>query len=131
MQSNQTLDAATKQRIVRAEGAQQNGFENVGLFASAVVAANSKSDFFAGDSRSLQERNTRADPILQSVAKVDNWTLNVLSGSYLVSRAVYNIIYINNESEGLAGARTATFLGGVGVIFTLFVKAGNALRDHL
>lgn len=65
------------------------------------------------------------------VAKVDNWTLNILSGGYLVSRAVYNLIYINNESEGLASARTATFLGGVGVIFTLFIKSGNALRGHL
>lgn len=41
LKDTQTLDAATKQRIIRAEGAQQNGFENVGLFAAAVVAANS------------------------------------------------------------------------------------------
>jgi uncharacterized MAPEG superfamily protein len=35
---DQTLDKATKDRIVHAEGAQQNGFENVGLFAAAIVA---------------------------------------------------------------------------------------------
>ena len=29
-----------RQRIIRAEGASQNGFENLGLFASGVVAAN-------------------------------------------------------------------------------------------
>lgn len=40
LKDDQTLDAATKQRIIRAEGAQQNGFENLGLFAAAVVAAN-------------------------------------------------------------------------------------------
>lgn len=40
LKDNQTLDATTKRRIARAEGAQQNGFENVGLFAAAVVAGN-------------------------------------------------------------------------------------------
>lgn len=64
-------------------------------------------------------------------AKVDNWTLNALSGGYLVSRVVYNFIYINNEEESLATARTGVFLTGIGMVFTLFVKAGNALRDHL
>ena len=38
--SDQTLDKATKARVIRAEGAQQNGFENLGLFAAAVVAGN-------------------------------------------------------------------------------------------
>ncbi|KAJ4415141.1 hypothetical protein N0V82_007511 [Gnomoniopsis sp. IMI 355080] len=105
LKDTQSLDAATKQRIIRAEGAQQNGFENVGLFAAAVVAAN--------------------------IAKVDNWTLNALSGGYLVSRVLYNLVYINNESESMANARSATFLSGIGMIFTLFIKSGNALRNHL
>jgi uncharacterized MAPEG superfamily protein len=64
---------ATKDTIIRAEGAQQNGFENVGLFASAVVAGN--------------------------IAGLDNRTLNILSSGYLASRAVYNYIYINNKTE--------------------------------
>lgn len=40
LDSNQSLDSETKQTIIRAEAAQQNGFENVGLFAAAVVAGN-------------------------------------------------------------------------------------------
>ncbi|MCJ1285383.1 hypothetical protein MMC26_004723 [Xylographa opegraphella] len=100
---DQTLDAATKNRVIRAEGAQQNGFENIGLFAAAVVAGN--------------------------VAGVDNWWLNALSGGYLVSRVVYNVIYINNESVALANTRTGVFLSGVGMCMTLFVMAGNRLRN--
>jgi len=105
LKDNQTLDAATKEKIIRAEGAQQNGFENVGLFAAAVVAGN--------------------------IAGLDNSTLNYLSGGYLVSRAIYNLIYITNDTPSAANARTATFLTGIGLIFTLFIKSGNALRLKL
>lgn len=84
LDKNQGLDDATKQTIVRAEAAQQNGFENIGLFAAAVVAAN--------------------------VANVDSWWINALSGGYLVSRTAYNVCYI----QGVGNARTAAFLSGVG-----------------
>jgi len=69
------------------------------LFAAAVVAGN--------------------------VAKVDSWWLNTLSFGYLGSRAVYNLLYIN----GAGGARTAVFLSGIGMIFTLFIQAGNKVRN--
>jgi hypothetical protein len=68
-----TLETATKERITRAEGAQQNGFENIGLFAAAVVAGN--------------------------IAKLDNRTLNMLSGTYVASRLLYNYIYLTNDTE--------------------------------
>lgn len=61
--------------ITRAESAQQNGFENVGLFAAAVVAGN--------------------------IAKLDNSTLNILSGGYILSRIAYNYIYITNTSDAM------------------------------
>ena len=99
LSSNQSLDTTTKETIIRAEAAQQNGFENLGLFAAAVVAAN--------------------------VAKVDSWWVNVLSLGYLGSRAAYNVLYV----RGAGGARTVVFLGGVGVIFTLFIQAGNKVRN--
>ena len=99
LSSNQSLDTATKETIIRAEAAQQNGFENLGLFAAAVVAAN--------------------------VAKVDAWWVNVLSLGYLGSRAAYNVLYV----RGAGGARTVVFLGGVGVVFTLFIQAGNKVRN--
>jgi uncharacterized MAPEG superfamily protein len=98
LSTNQSLDTTTKETIIRAEAAQQNGFENLGLFAAAVVAAN--------------------------VAKVDSWWVNVLSLGYLGSRAAYNVLYV----RGAGGARTVVFLGGVGVIFMLFIQAGNKIR---
>ncbi|EMF10590.1 uncharacterized protein SEPMUDRAFT_49896 [Sphaerulina musiva SO2202] len=103
--ADQSIDKATKERIVRAEGAQQNGFENIGLFAAAVVAGN--------------------------MARLDNWTLNALTGGYLASRVAYNLLYINNTTDALANARSVSFLTGVGLIWTLFIKSGNVLRGQL
>ena len=100
---NQSLDQATKDKIVRAEGAQQNGFENLGLFASAVVAGN--------------------------MANLGAGVLNGLSAAYLVSRVVYNTIYINNRSAGWAMGRSCVFVGGVGVCMVFFVLAGNKLVE--
>ncbi|MCJ1477289.1 hypothetical protein MMC13_005960 [Lambiella insularis] len=101
--SDQTIDQATKDRIIRAEGAQQNGFENLGLFAAAVVAGN--------------------------VAGLDNWWLNALSGGYLASRVAYNVVYVNNETRAGASSRTGLFFIGVGMCMALFVMAGNNLRN--
>ncbi|TVY46673.1 hypothetical protein LOCC1_G003763 [Lachnellula occidentalis] len=102
LEADQTIDKATKDLIIRCEGAQSNGFENLGFFASAVVAGN--------------------------VAGLDAGTLNTLSALYLVSRAVYNVIYVTNTSQGMANARSVVFVAGVGVCWTLFIKSANALR---
>lgn len=102
LEADQTIDKATKGRIIRAEGAQQNGFENVGLFAAAVVAGN--------------------------VAGLAPGTLNVLCGAYLFSRAVYNLVYINGDTAAMAATRTAIFTTGIGLICTIFVMAGNAVN---
>lgn len=99
---NQTIDSATKDRIIRAESAQQNGFENVGLFAAAVVAGN--------------------------MARLDNTWLNGLSVGYVISRVVYNLLYINNTTARLATTRTGVFISGIGMIWVLFILAGNELR---
>ncbi|KAJ8067689.1 hypothetical protein OCU04_003295 [Sclerotinia nivalis] len=103
LESDQSLDKAKKNRICRAHAAGANGLENLGFFASAVVAGN--------------------------VAGLSHSTLNTLSGGYLISRAVYTFIYINNESQGTAASRSLTFLVGIGHICALFIKSGNALRD--
>lgn len=58
-------------------------------------------------------------------------TMNWLSGAYLASRVVYNLIYINNESAAAANARSVVFVGGVGIVMTLFVKAGNKMGSVL
>jgi len=104
LDQDQTIDQATKDRILRCEGAQQNGFENIALFATAVVAGN--------------------------LAGLSAQTLNTLTGGYLASRMIYTYIYINNTSDAMANARTGIFLTGIGLIFTLFIKSGNALKDR-
>ena len=43
---------------------------------------------------------------------------------------MYNLVYINNTTEGMATLRSAVFLAGVGQIFTLFIKSGNVLRER-
>ena len=68
-----------EKKIVRAEAAQQNGFENVGLFAAAVGAAN--------------------------FAKVDVQWLNALAVGYLASRVVYNLLYINTTDQKVSWSR--------------------------
>ncbi|PWZ02615.1 hypothetical protein BCV70DRAFT_234434 [Testicularia cyperi] len=90
------------QKIIRAESAQMNGFENLGFFAAAVVAAN--------------------------YAKVPSHELNTLTGGYIASRILFNFLYIFVESEAVAGLRSASFVGGVAMVFTLFIKAGLRLK---
>jgi len=100
---NQGIDSTTKGRIIRAESAQQNGFENVGLFATAVVAGN--------------------------MARLDSTSLNILSVGYVLSRIVYSYIYIHNTTAGLAMTRTLVFISGVAMIWSLFILAGNQSRS--
>lgn len=98
---SQCLDSNTKARLFRARSAHQNGFENLGLFAAAVVAGN--------------------------LAHLDNSWLNGLSVGYVISRMVYNLIYINNTTDALASTRTVVFVSGVSMIMTLFVMAANVM----
>ena len=53
--------------------------------------------------------------------------MNGLSIAYVVSRAVYNVLYITNTTAGMAQARTAIFFTGIGCVMALFVGAGNKL----
>ena len=97
-----TLTTGERDRIVRAEAAQDNGLENVGFFAAAVVAGN--------------------------VAGVSKVVLNSLSIAYLVSRALYNWLYVVGDRKWLAVARTVVFFAGQGILFSLCVLAGNRMR---
>ncbi len=90
------------QAIIRAEGAQQNGFENLGIFAAGVVAGNA--------------------------AGLDAGYLNALSIAYVASRIVYDLVYINNTTPAVARVRSVAYNAGSAVVFTLFVSSGNALR---
>jgi uncharacterized MAPEG superfamily protein len=95
----------TKDRFVCIKGAQQNGFENLGFFAAAVVARN--------------------------LASLSSSTLNGLSAGYVTSRVVYTVIYINNTNPKLSNLRILLWLVGVTQCITLYVKAGNALKKEV
>jgi hypothetical protein len=43
---------------------------------------------------------------------------------------VYNFVYINNTSEGMANLRSVVFLAGVGQVMALFFMSGNMLRER-
>ncbi|KAI8944714.1 hypothetical protein F4801DRAFT_585125 [Xylaria longipes] len=95
------LDKETVARILRAESASSNGFEGLPLFAAAIVAGNS--------------------------AGLSNTALNSLSITYILSRIVYNYVYIFlGGNRKLAGLRTPVWLVGIGSALALFVKAGLA-----
>ena len=84
-------------KYIRAEGAQLNGFENLPLFAAAIIAGN-----FAG---------------------VPAHELNRLAAGYLASRVLFNGLYIWTTDELAAYLRSGAYLAGIGIIFNLFFKA--------
>lgn len=99
------LDAKTKGQLLRAEAAQQNGFENLGFFAAAVVAGN--------------------------MGHLSPSVLNGLSIGYVVSRFVFNHVYMFNETEFLAKCRSVSYIAGVGMCCALYVMGGRALNSSL
>lgn len=101
VENDKALNSATRGRILRAEAAFANGFENFGPFCAALVAANA--------------------------ARLEPGTLNRLSLAYLATRMLYNHTYINNETQLVAGLRSSLYMGGLGMLFYMFVKAGSEL----
>ena len=89
--------------MIRCEGAHANGIENLGFFATSVLAGN-----FAG---------------------LPAQTLNALSAGYVVSRVLYNFIYINNTTAKMPTMRSLVFMIGIGLIITLYVKSGIAVKN--
>ncbi|PMD64540.1 uncharacterized protein K444DRAFT_520701, partial [Hyaloscypha bicolor E] len=104
LEKDQIINKETKARILRAESAQSNGFENLALFATPVLAGN--------------------------LAGLSAQTLNTLSIGYPLSRQAYNFFILTILlSEGMANLRSVVFLAGVGQIFTLSIMSGNSLRE--
>ncbi|GAA6041920.1 hypothetical protein JCM8097_000221 [Rhodosporidiobolus ruineniae] len=97
--SKTSKDAA---KFSRLEAAQQNIYENLGLFAAAVVAGN--------------------------VARLPTKYLNFFAGSYVLSRIVYVALYANNTTRKLAALRSISFVTSIGLIFATFSKSARALN---
>lgn len=87
-------------RIQRSEAASANAYEALAVYAAGIAAA--------------------------GAAGVPAETLNTLSGAYLASRAVYNVIYIFlQDNRKFAPVRTVAWGVGTLAIMALWVKAGN------
>jgi uncharacterized MAPEG superfamily protein len=98
-----TVDKRLIKRIVRAKSASANGFESLGYFAAAVVAANA--------------------------ARVPMREVNTLALAYVGARAAYNFVYIVlQENNRLYPLRTAAWLTCTGLISWLFVRAGQVVN---
>ncbi|KAJ9152174.1 hypothetical protein NKR19_g4642 [Coniochaeta hoffmannii] len=104
LSKDESIDKVTKGRILRARAAHANANETIGLYAAAVVAANATG--------------------------VDVKSVNYLTLGYLASRIAYNYIYvIAQDNRRVAPLRTLAWSAGVGIILTLFIKAGNAAAN--
>jgi len=87
--------------LERMEGAHLNGLENLPFFGLAVLAGN-----YAG---------------------VDNYTLNMVSGLYILTRIVYTYIYINQKTEQDSSARSMVWMTSLVFPIYLFFRAVQLL----
>lgn len=93
------LDAKTQQRILRAKSSSENSFENVGVFAAGVAAANQ--------------------------VGLDTGLINTLALGYLVSRLAFVFAYVQlGQNRNLSWMRTTCFIVSSGLMMTMWTKAG-------
>jgi uncharacterized MAPEG superfamily protein len=62
------------------------------------------------------------------MAGLSKTAVNCLSVGYLLSRGLYNWLYVVGDTKAMAIARTGVFFSGQGLIFALFIMAGNKMR---
>jgi uncharacterized MAPEG superfamily protein len=105
------LTPEVKQRLARSESASLNGYENLGFFAASVVAANIALIVVHANEG-------------QSYASELYW-VNANSVGYLLTRTLYNLVYIRGASGRKRGV---WFYSSFGCACALFIHAGNALR---
>ncbi|PWN99607.1 hypothetical protein FA09DRAFT_337122 [Tilletiopsis washingtonensis] len=91
-----------EQRVLRAQSAQQNGFESFAQIAAAILAGN--------------------------FARLPSHELNRVAAIYLATRLVYNYLYVTTGSKSFSFVRTIVFNTGTFVLVRLLFRAGNALR---
>jgi len=94
-----SVPAACFTKYERAEAAHKNGMENLPLIATAVILGN--------------------------MARLPVGKLNMVTGLYLGTRVVYNLVYITVEKHSLSLSRTLIWWSGVACDMYLIVSAGN------
>jgi uncharacterized MAPEG superfamily protein len=103
--ADKTLPPQVRDRILRAESAMINGYDNLGFFAAAVCMGN--------------------------VAKLDISLLNWLAGVYIGSRLLYIPAYIYNDTVRSVYTRSAVFAIGLVVNVALFVLSSARLNKTI
>lgn len=107
--SDASIPQFYRERIIRAECASLNGLENLGFFAAAVALGNG----------------------VVAVGRGGEWldvgVLNRMAVAYVGSRAMYNVIFIRNDTNRFIFVRTGVFMVGTVINIALFVLSGMAL----
>lgn len=130
-------------KYLRAEAAQQNGFENLPgeltltRIPSSPFPPCARTNAHPASFRPLPSAThpLHSTPpvfigalLAGNLAHLAPSTLNAFAAFYLASRVAYNLLYINVTNQALSFLRSASFLAGVVSLMTLFVKSGNALN---
>ncbi|GAA5961521.1 hypothetical protein JCM8115_006703 [Rhodotorula mucilaginosa] len=92
-------------QLCRTEAAQQNIFENIGLYAAAIVAGN--------------------------VARLGTSHMNKIALGYLVSRFLYVVLYIRTDTIKATPLRSVAYLTSVILSLGTFIRAGLAFNRAL
>ncbi|GAA5923346.1 hypothetical protein JCM3775_007510 [Rhodotorula graminis] len=97
--------SADARQYLRAEAAQTNVFEQLGLFAAAVLCGN--------------------------WARLPTSFLNKATGAYVALRVVYCVLYIKTDRAKFTGLRSIVWLASSVIALSLFVKSSTALNKAL
>ncbi|BGP58083.1 hypothetical protein JCM8202_006216 [Rhodotorula sphaerocarpa] len=103
--SKLTKTSADARRYLRMEAAQQNIFENLGLYAAAIVAGN--------------------------VAGLPVRHMNKIAAGYIASRVVYVFLYSRTDKEKATPLRSLAFITSVVLALGTFVRASFAANKAL
>ncbi|KAI0338041.1 hypothetical protein BDW22DRAFT_1363408 [Trametopsis cervina] len=96
------VDKAAFQRAARCEGAHLNGMENLPIWFAAILAAH--------------------------LAGLPNRTLNLVSAAYVVTRVVYNYVYINQSTPAQGWLRSAAYFTGLAMPLGLLIQSANKIH---
>ncbi|KAF2183601.1 hypothetical protein K469DRAFT_710409 [Zopfia rhizophila CBS 207.26] len=97
----QRLSADIYARYERAEACSANGFENLPLFAAAIVLGN--------------------------IARLGDDFMNMFALSVLVVRSVYSVVYVRGVNQGWAWARSLFWGVFVGLCWNVLIKASKSM----
>jgi len=96
-----TCPAETYTKWERAEAAHRNGFENLPLFAAAVIAGN--------------------------MARLDNGVLNLCAVAFLGLRVAHTVAYVTISDRNLSFVRSGMYFLSTGCCLYLLVSAANVM----